>query len=187
MRKSSLEPISGFNDTKSAQICAFFCKCAGGKLDKLKLIKLVYLAERRFLKSWGFPMIWDEFYSLPHGPICSATLNGIDGILNSDAFTDLIKLHGRQHVYLLVDRDIEFDTLSDAEFENLEMTWREYGGMTASQLRNFTHLNCSEYSELEHGRMPISYRDVLSAVGYDDIDFAVSEIEQFRAIESHRS
>jgi uncharacterized phage-associated protein len=186
MRKNPFQPISGFDAQKSAEICTFFCNRAGGRIDKLKLIKLAYLAERRFLSLWGFPMMWDEFYSLPHGPICSATLNGIDGVLDSADFSNILKRHGRQDVYLLKDRSTDFDTLSEAEIENLEVVWHEYGGMTASQLRNFTHAHCPEYSEVSQGRLPIDYRDVLKAVGYNDIDFAILQIEQFRGLEARR-
>ena len=60
---------------------AYFALKSGGVIEKLKLIKLIIFRER-FLSEYHHPMLFDELYSLPHGPICSSTLNGIDGIIH---------------------------------------------------------------------------------------------------------
>src|SRR5215204_5006759 len=74
-------PLVGFRPDKAAQLAAFFAVQSDGMLDKLKLIKLIYMTERKFVGDNHCPMLFDELYSLPHGPICSSTLNGIDGIV----------------------------------------------------------------------------------------------------------
>lgn len=187
MNAYAFPPIIGFEEEKAAQVCAFFCRKAGKRIHKLKLIKLVYLSERRFLAEYGSPIIWDELYSLPHGPICSSTLNGIDGLLCDGPFKNYIKADGRKDIYLVKDAPIDFDFLSDAEIDNLDKIWGEFGHMTASQIRNFTHEYCKEYTELDHGRAPISYRDVLIAVGYEDPDAAESYISEMRSLETIRA
>ena len=48
--------------------------------------------------------------------------------------------------------------------------------MTASQIRNYTHDNCPEYTETE-GRVPISYKQILNAVGAEDADELASDID----------
>ncbi len=74
-------PSAGFRSQKTAQICAFFASRNRSPIDKLKLIKLIYFSEREFLSKYNNSMLFDEFYSLPHGPICSNALNGINGRL----------------------------------------------------------------------------------------------------------
>src|SRR5690349_9448667 len=83
-------PLVGFKSRKAAQLCAFFAIKAGGLIEKLKLIKLVYLAERTCLKDWHRPILFDELFSLPHGPICSSTLNGIDGAVHAEMWAEFI-------------------------------------------------------------------------------------------------
>ena len=56
--------------------------------------------------------------------------------------------------------------------------------MTASQLRNFTHDNCPEYTEVEDGRISITYAEVLSALGDEQAEEIDREIREIRRAES---
>src|SRR2546430_9961324 len=91
---SYLLPLIGFRTRKAAQICAYIALKSGGIIEKLKLIKLVYLSERSFLGSYRTPMLFDELYSLPHGPICSSTLNGINGAVHDEVWSEYIARNG---------------------------------------------------------------------------------------------
>jgi uncharacterized phage-associated protein len=83
-------PLVGFESRKAAQISAYFADKEGGSIEKLKLIKLIYLAEREFVKRHGLPMLYDEFFSLKDGPVCSSTLNGINGSIDKDTIRGMI-------------------------------------------------------------------------------------------------
>jgi uncharacterized phage-associated protein len=82
---------AGFDEIKSAQMAGYFAQRSAEKLDKLKLIKLIYLSEREHLKRHSLPMTFDEFYSLKDGPIASAALNGLDGRLRLSLWDNWIK------------------------------------------------------------------------------------------------
>ena len=178
-------PIVGFRSRKAAQITAYFGSLAHGTIEKLKLIKLIYLAERECISRHGRPMLFDEFYSLPHGPICSATLNGIDGLGDEGIWDRYVARNGNIIVPVKkMDRD-DLDEVSNVEFNVIMDTWERFGGRTSSQLRNYTHDNCPEYVEVPIGsRLPISYKDVFEAVGIDDAEEQAEELEEFRRIES---
>ena len=45
-----------FDEKKAAQAAAYFLLRAGGRLEVLKLMKLLYLAERRSFEKYGEPM-----------------------------------------------------------------------------------------------------------------------------------
>ena len=47
-------------------------------MSYMKLIKLLYLADRKRLLERGRPITFDTYYSLPHGPILSRTKELID-------------------------------------------------------------------------------------------------------------
>lgn len=180
-----LAPLVGFRSRKAAQLCAYFAVIAGGIIDKLKVIKLAYLSERKFLAEYHLPMLFDEFYSLPQGPICSSTLNGLDGLLHECLWGEFVKKSGRDKIIATrkFDRD-DLDELSDAEIEILEAAWREFGNMSAWEIRNYTHENCSEYTLVEKGRVPISYRSVLEALGDADAELVDREIDELRRVEN---
>lgn len=178
-------PLSGFRSEKAAQICAYFALLSdGGVIDKLKLIKLVYLTERVFLRRHHIPMLFDEMYSLPHGPICSSTLNGIDEVIDTDIWHKYIAKHGNRVVAAKKFARDDLDEISDAEIAYLDASWEEFGHMTASQLRGWSHDNCPEYTETDKKRIPISYADILNAFNDAAAEQVERSIEEFRRAES---
>lgn len=170
-------PLVGFRSRKAAQLCAHFAVENGGMIERLKLIKLLYFAERKFLSENHHPMLFDEYYSLEHGPICSSALNGINGIIHGEIWDDYIARNGNVVVAMRKFSRDELDEVSDAEFSVVTKIWKRFGGMTASQLRNYSHNHCPEYKETT-GRIPISYKQILEAVGEEDADVLANDIQE---------
>ena len=162
-------------------------KSSSGTIEKLKLNKLVYLMERRALKTYRRPILYDEFFSLPHGPICSSTLNCIDGLIYAEVCDQYMVRNGNVLMALhKYSRDI-YDELSDADISMLNQTWEEFGALSSSQLRNYTHMpeNVPEYIEVPAGnRAQITYEAVLKAVGREDAREGAEFIESMRRLES---
>ena len=177
-------PLIGYRSRKAAQLAAFFVTKSAGQIDKLKLIKLLYLTERAFLANHELPMLCDELYSLPHGPICSSSLNAIDGIIHQDIWSQYLAKHGRDKVYVTkcVQRD-DLDELSELELECAEVTWDQFAHMSAWAIRKWTHDHCPEYTETQ-GRIPISYQQVLEALGDPNAADIDREINALRRAES---
>lgn len=174
-------PLVGFRSRKAAQLCAYFAaKTAGvksaGTIERLKLIKLLYFAERKFISENHHPMLFDEYYSLEHGPICSSALDGINGIIHGEIWDNYIARNGNIVVAIKsLSRD-ELDEVSDAELSVVDDIWLKFGHMTPSQLRNYSHENCPEYTETT-GRIRITYKQILEAVGAEDADNLANDIE----------
>jgi len=179
-------PVVGFQSRKAAQMCAYFAVKSEGTIEKLKLAKLVYLAERRFLEETSYPLLFDVFYSLPHGPICSGVLNGIDGIVHEVIWGEFLARNGNLVVALKKFPRETFDEMSDAEIENLQETWSQFGKKTASQLRNYTHEHCPEYTETKKGRIAITYKEVFKALGVaeKEAEMLDNEIKSCRRAEA---
>ena len=55
--------------------------------------------------------------------------------------------------------------------------------MTASQIRNYTHDHCPEYTETEKARIPISYRQMLEALGEDQAGEIAADIDEMIQME----
>ena len=175
-----LEPVIGFRSRKAVQLCAWFAIQNAGTIEKLKLIKLIYLTEREHLSMYEDSMLFDELYSLPHGPICSGTLNGIDGRIHAEIWDSFIARNGNIVVAMRTFARSDLDDLSDNELQLAQKVWSQFCGMSASQIRNYTHDNCPEYTEISSGRIPIKFEDVLRAVGSDNARFVESEIASLR-------
>lgn len=173
--------IAGFQVKKAAQIARWFVCKAGGKMEKLKLVKLFYLAEREYITRHDEPMLYDELYSLEHGPICSSVLDGINGRPSLGSDWQAFDRHGRDLAYGGSCAREELDHLSDADIRVIEHVWDKFGWMTASQLKNYAQENCPEYQAVAAGiRAPIPYSDLYEAIGHPDPLAASDEVTRHR-------
>ncbi|HEV8430339.1 MAG TPA: Panacea domain-containing protein, partial [Pyrinomonadaceae bacterium] len=69
---------SKFDETKTAQLAGVLLQLRGGRMHYMKLIKLMYLVDRAALLRWGSPITFDNYVSMPHGPVLSSTLDLIN-------------------------------------------------------------------------------------------------------------
>jgi uncharacterized phage-associated protein len=158
-----------FRERKIAQTAAFFADAQGGRISVLKLIKLMYLADRESLNRYGDPITHDSMYCLKDGPILSRTLDYVKGIEESsdDGWDDWITDRENKEVGIKqVVTPEKLDELSKAELQILRNVWGGFGHMTPSQIRNYTHRHCPEWKEPPSGgRVRLRYREVLKALG----------------------
>lgn len=161
-----------FNERKATEVAAFFIVRNGDQLNLLKLMKLMYLAERESLTEYGEPIIGDLLYSLEHGPILSHTYNLANGVRESrpDGWESMISDRENHMVGLKVeiqDAERQLDHLSDADIAVLETVWKKYGGYSPFELRDLTHQLCGEWEDPEQSSIPIPYSRLLRAVGFE--------------------
>ncbi|MEO0485146.1 MAG: Panacea domain-containing protein [Pseudomonadota bacterium] len=170
-----------FNARKAAQTLAYFAIRNGGNpIEKLKAVKLVYLADRSAIEAHGHPILDESRYSMPHGPVNSDTLDCLNGSFfpfqkgDWDAFVS----SGNNKVGLANPVGIdELDELSDCELEVLEAVWERFKGFSAWQLRNWTHdkENVPEWQDPSGSRLPIQLEDIYAAVGVGNVAAAAEE------------
>lgn len=171
-----------YNEQKSAQIAAWFLAQAGGAMAHLKLMKLMYLADREAMRTSGFPMTGDRFVSMPHGPVLSNTLSHInDEAFSSDGGWDSwISDKANHEVGLLRPISAEaLDQLSRADLSVLEAIWRKFGHMHKYTIRDYTHdpRNCPEWQDPNGSSNPIAYKTVFEALGFNSAQSAHMEAE----------
>ena len=162
-----------FNEKKAAQAAAYFLYRAGTPVSVLKLMKLLYLAERRSFERYGAPMIGDKLVSMPHGPVLSITYNHMSGEMESlpGGWESWIADRA-EHNLDLRDRDAlkspedDLLELSDADLAVLDDVWQRFGHMTASGLRNWTHNNCSEWKDPDGSMIPMTPEDLFTALRF---------------------
>lgn len=139
-------------------------------MQVLKLMKLMYLAERESLERFGEPLTGDGLYSMDHGPVLSNVLNHMNSMIDSqpDGWEAWVSDREDHTLALRVagDPTPRLTQLSDADTEVLEQVWRKFGHMTGSQLRQYTHNHCAEWEDPSGSSLRIPYSRVLKAVGY---------------------
>lgn len=150
------------NPDKMIQLAAAFLRLAGSQLNYTKLIKLMYLADRRSLLETGMPITGDAMCALPNGPIISYTLSCISG--SGDEQWD--RFFSKEEYTLVMKHDPGNDWLSPYEMQivndlHYEHLHRKYGAMI-----DFTH-KLPEWQKNNPGRSmrPIPIHDVFEAAG----------------------
>lgn len=163
-----------FDERKASQAAAFLLFRAGGRLPVIKLIKLMYLAERLSLKRYGETLTGDRLVAMPHGPVLSYTYDLIQGAYEpsaggwdtwvSDRAGHDVELNDKSMI-----RSPEDDllALSESDLEVLSEVWGEFGHWDRFRLRDFTHSGaCPEWTDPNGSSTPLTYRHVLSCLGY---------------------
>lgn len=169
-----------YSEKKAAQVAAYFIFREGGRIEILKLMKLMYLAERESLHRYGEPITGDNFYSMNHGPVLSITLDHMNNFIESeeDGWESWISDREDHMLALRVSEDPtpKLLQLCDADLEVLESVYKEFGQYTGVELRHLTHKICTEWEDPNYSSIPIPYSRVLKCVGHDP-DVAM-EIDQ---------
>lgn len=165
-----------FNEHKTTQMAAYFIEREGGEISKLKLMKLLYLAERESLRQHGRVMSGDHLVAMPHGPVLSTALD----LANDNALVDEYSLwyatiERKDHITLALRSELaqkDYDELSASDMEILKKTVQEFGGMSPYEIRNYTH-HLPEYEDPQGTSALIPYRKILKALN----EYTDEEIE----------
>lgn len=156
-----------FDERKATQMAAYFLHKNGGRMNLLKLIKLMYLADRESLNECGFAISGNHYYSLDHGPVLSETLDLMRGSEQSDYWDQWISERDG-HFLSLRNKDPEpddFGRLSPADCDIMDRIWRKFGSWGHWRIRDYTHKHCPEWQDPQGSSIPIKEQSIFEALG----------------------
>ena len=176
--------LHGYSARKAAQVTAFFAIKEGGSINVLKLAKLLYLSDREHLSRYDFPILFDTFVSMPHGPVTSLTLNYVKGFVEDAGWNEFITDLAGYCVGVAVEGLSldDLDELSNAEADTLEDVWTRFGKMDRYAIRDWTHDNCDEWEDPHGSSTPIPYVRVLKFLKRRNPAATEEEIENMRSL-----
>lgn len=156
-----------FHIGKATEAACEFLERAGGQINIMKLVKLIYLLDRLSIDRRGIPVVGGDYLSMRNGPVTSEVLDLVNaGRLAgendrrweecvSDGFNHDIKLeHKPERLHV-----------SDAEIEMIDALWREHGVRDQWQLVEWCHTHCGEWTPLARGCAPIDVERIGQALG----------------------
>lgn len=143
----------------------------GRRTNYMRLLKLLYIANRRSLEAKGRPICGDRIYAMRRGPVMSATLNLING---SDPQAPEWSQYIKKDKY-----DLELETdpgnlaLSRYEIHLLQSVCEEFDECDEWDLVEWCHKNLPEFrkhdpSKTGNAREVIPPADIFDAVGRAD-------------------
>jgi len=158
-----------FNEAKAAQCAAAFLKLSRtGRIDHVKLVRLMYLVDRQALLDWGYPVTTDQFVFTTSGPILTRVNTLItEGSLTPPTWSEYISQLKGSPPDLEVELrlpDAPTGELSMAEEQLIAQVFSAHSSKTKWQLIEFTK-GLPEWVDPQGSAIPCSYSDLLKANG----------------------
>ena len=161
-----------FDEPKAAQAACVLLDRHGGPMPYIKLVKLLYLADRESLIETGSPITGDRFISMKYGPVLSRVL---DLIKESEPAEDSI-WHGyvlRAGYDAVLSTAAESDRLSEYEEGVLGRIFESQGREKEWDVVSHTHA-LPEWTDPGTHAVPIDPEAILRYAGYTDDEVQAS-------------
>ncbi len=155
-----------YRQDKTTQAACILLQKRGGRMSYLKLIKLLYLADRAALLKWGRPISFDAYVSMDQGPVLSRTYDFINH--GPPPETD-------SYWHRFISDPVRYEVspkgecpdgaLSEAEKRLLDQVFECFGRMGRWELVEWMHNNLPEWVDPHGSAIPLSYHDILVTGG----------------------
>jgi len=161
-----------FSEERVTQMAGYLLTKRGGRMAYIKLLKLLYLAERQAMGRWGESICGDKFVSMPNGPVLSQTYDLIkehDFHDGESYWKSWIQDEDNYEVSLINPPTSEdFDELSLAERDLLDAIFNKFGQMSRFEIVRYTHDHCPEWEDPNGSSYPIEAETIFRVLGNDD-------------------
>ncbi len=126
---------------RAAQAAALFLLKAGGAMSRVKLMKLLYIADRESYRIHGAPITRDRMVSMPQGPVLSGAHDLMIGKREAaDWSAHVGPLRGKTlELAPGVTEETPMGSLSKADRSVIDNVWRRLGGAGSKELSRATH------------------------------------------------
>lgn len=132
-----------FDYQKATQAINYFSRKSDSlRMNKMKVIKLIWLADRYHLRKYGRPVLGDEYNALPYGPVGStvkdlAENSGFLAEEEKDYSSLYIKPINQYTVESI--QQVDTDVFSETDIEALEFAFDRFGNYDQFDLSKMSH------------------------------------------------
>jgi len=169
-----------YDSLKTVQAAALFLKLNNKSMKYIRLIKLLYLADRTALDLMDETITGDKYISMKYGPVLSKVYDLINHGPERDAENPWFKYISSPKDYhvKLLDNPGD-DELCEEEEQIIENVYKTFGHINVWKLAEITHY-MPEWQDPNGGAIPITIDDILHALkkNVDDIAFIHKEAEK---------
>ncbi len=136
-----MKSLNEFDYKKAIQAINFFAQKEGGSVDKMKALKLIWLADRYHLRKYGRPVTNDRYFAMEYGPVASniKDLMGFS-LLGKEEESYLSKyLKMKNPTTLISVKKTDEDVFSQTDIEAFNIVYEEYGEYKPIYLSRISH------------------------------------------------
>jgi uncharacterized phage-associated protein len=146
-----------YNRRRAIQAVLWFLNRHGGRLNKMHLVKLVFLADQNHLFRYARPIVGGQYFAMKLGPVPSELLDDIDRSATDGTLPFTLKAYD-----VVTGASANEDFLSESDIETLEAVNAKYGDMDKYRLSRLTHrlrAYVANQPEASGGRNQLPYED----------------------------
>ena len=130
-----------FDLVKTLQASAVLLQHRNGKMEHIRLLKLLYIADRELLVERGKTITGDSAYAMKNGPVLSKTYELVKGTGSGAAaslWNSVVRKSGRQ-ISIVPDAVLANGKLSKAELLKLKELSERYRDLSVDDIIDVTH------------------------------------------------
>jgi uncharacterized phage-associated protein len=174
-----------FDIKKNIEIVSFLIDKNQGKINYAKLIKLLYIADKKFLEKWDTTITGDYYCSMENGPVLSKLYDLIlnkDNSDNQEKWNKHINLIDRYYLTSIM-KETAINKLSLAEVEVLKEVYEKFKNYNEFDMFKYTHnpklFPEVKWKEVEKNKTSISLyiEDILRALKRTDEQIEIIQKE----------
>jgi len=139
-----MKTIVEFDFEKATQAINFLAQKEGGAISKLKVVKLIWLVDRRHLRKYGRPVTNDTYYAMKFGPVGSSVkdLAECSDFLGDDerAYVNRFLSCDKDANLISSKENIDKDILSESDIESLQEVYATFGKKSPGALVELSHV-----------------------------------------------
>ena len=161
---------------KAIQATGLLLRLAGGRASKMRVLKLLYIAERESLKASGRPICGGRLVAMDYGPLNSQILSAIQGDAQ-DLYSEWDSYFDNDSHDIVLKKDPGLGKLTKFEVATLREIHSRMAGWSDGQIVDFCH-TLTEYRKNEPpegSRREITWEDMLDALDMSRAAEAVQE------------
>ena len=169
------------NMEKLIQVVAYILNKYNGRLNYTKLIKILYLADRKSFAETGYSITGDSYVSMKDGPV----LSGLYSLIKNNYFDKTVqyywnsKFQTEDYDLLKIVSFVSEGELSDFETTTLDQIDSQFHSSSYSQMIDYVHdsKNCPEW-KYTFSSIPLSEEEIMKNIGFSDEDIKVIQEEK---------
>ena len=173
------------NTRKATAAIARLIEKSGADVDYLRIVKLIYLADRTSILRRGIPIVGGHYYSMRKGPTISEVMDFVKQ-RNAPSWKETISVL-KGHALNLIGKP-NYNSLTAPELEILDEVVAEHFTMSTEDLVHWCHSNCPEYDKVNFWkRNPIDVENILRKSGKSEaqiqkISNRAKELDELKSI-----
>lgn len=158
-----------FDDAATVEATAYLLQRAGGRMNYTVLLKLLYLADRKALASWGSPITGAHMVNMDNGPVLSEVYDLIKGNSAIRGYRNWSKYIAKVQydVALTTQYSMPLEELSEAAREILDELFYRFGHYTYGQMIDYCH-KLPEWHDPDGTSVPLAPEDILRSLGNNE-------------------